>query len=69
MMLSSIRGPRYIMASPTQKTYKKLIPELVQKNIVPTIDFEFKFDLNKLKESIIYVASHRAKGKVIMCIN
>ncbi len=69
MLMSNIGGPRYIMASPTQKTYKKLIPELVQKNILPPIDHKIAFDINALKEAICYVSSHRAKGKVIMSIN
>lgn len=68
MLLSRIRGPRYIIAGPTKKTYQKLVPELVQKKILPAIDHRIVFDIGSIKEAIKYITSHRAKGKVILSI-
>ncbi len=68
MLLSNIKGPRYILAGPTKKTYQNLVPELVKKKILPAIDYRVTLDIMTIKEAIKYISSHHAKGKVILTI-
>lgn len=66
MLASSIAGPRYVMAGPTKKTYRNLVPELVQKRILPAMDDSIDFDLKAIMKAIRYVSLHHSSGKVIM---
>ena len=66
-LLSKIKGPGYIMAGIGSSPAP--IQDLILNNeIKPPIDRIIAFDEDSVKEGIEYVASHRARGKVIISI-
>jgi NADPH:quinone reductase-like Zn-dependent oxidoreductase len=65
--LSMIIGPRYIMAGIGSSPAP--IQNLILKNsIKPVIDRKLSLDENSVKDGIAYVASHRARGKVVISV-
>jgi NADPH:quinone reductase-like Zn-dependent oxidoreductase len=64
---SMIIGPRYIMAGIGSSPAP--IQNLILKNsIKPVIDRKLSLDENSVKDGIAYVASHRARGKVVISV-
>lgn len=66
MFLGMLGKPKYIMAAPTSADFKAISTELAAKNITPIIDQEVAFSVEEVAKAVTYVASHRAKGKVII---
>jgi NADPH:quinone reductase-like Zn-dependent oxidoreductase len=65
--ISMIIGPRYIMAGIGSSPAP--IQNLILKNsIKPVIDRKLSLDENSVKNGIAYVASHRARGKVVISV-
>jgi NADPH:quinone reductase-like Zn-dependent oxidoreductase len=65
--ISMIIGPRYIMAGIGSSPAP--IQNLILKNsIKPIIDRKLSLDENSVKDGIAYVASHRARGKVVISV-
>ncbi len=64
---SMIIGPRYIMAGIGSSPAP--IQNLILKNsIKPVTDRKLSLDENSVKDGIAYVASHRARGKVVISV-
>ena len=65
--ISMIIRPRYIMAGIGSSP--KPIQDFILKNsIKPVIDRKLSLDENSVKDGIAYVASHRARGKVVISV-
>jgi NADPH:quinone reductase-like Zn-dependent oxidoreductase len=65
--ISMIIRPRYIMAGIGSSPAP--IQNLILKNsIKPVIDRKLSLDENSVKDGISYVASHRARGKVVISV-
>lgn len=66
-LVSMISGPRYVMAGigSSPEPIKNFI---LMNSIKPPIDRRLPLDEKSIKESIAYVASHRARGKVVISV-
>lgn len=65
---TTITGPRYIMAG-IGSSLEPLQNLVLNNGIKPPIDRSLPFIEAAIREGISYIASHRAKGKVIIDIN
>ena len=65
--MSMFIGPRYIMAGISSSPAP--IQNLILKNdIKPVIDRNLSFDEKSVRDGVAYVASHRARGKVVISV-
>ena len=64
---SLARGPRYIMAG-ISSTPEPVKDYILAHAIKPPIDRVLSFDENSVREGVAYVASHRARGKVVISV-
>ncbi|MCA9707251.1 MAG: NAD(P)-dependent alcohol dehydrogenase [Myxococcales bacterium] len=66
MLASRTRGPRYVFAGPLAPPWAEIERLVLEPEIRPTIDREVTFEVDAVAEAIRYVASHRARGKVVI---
>ena len=63
--ITKLSGPRYIMAG-IGSSLEPLQNLILNKNIKPPIDRRLPFSEAAVREGITHIASHRAKGKIII---
>jgi NADPH:quinone reductase-like Zn-dependent oxidoreductase len=66
VLLSRLRGPRYYLVGPTRPNFASMQRLIVEKGIRPTVDRTVPFGEQAVRNAIAYVASHRARGKVVI---
>ena len=66
MLGSRFSGPRYVFAAPLAPDWGAIHQSLVKPNIRPAIDRIVEFGEESVRDAIGYVASHRARGKVVI---
>jgi NADPH:quinone reductase-like Zn-dependent oxidoreductase len=66
-LISMIIGPRYIMAG-IGSSPAPIQNFILNNSIKPIIDRKLSFDENSVKDGIAYIASHRARGKVVISV-
>lgn len=68
MLSSRISGPKYKFAGPLAPDWDAIHQSIVKPNIRPVIDRVVGFGEESVREAVGYVASHRARGKVVIKI-
>lgn len=63
---SRVRGPRYVIVGPTKTTYRTLVPEVVEKGLLPAVDRVIPFAIDAMRDAFRHVVSHRTRGRVIV---
>lgn len=63
---SRVGGPRYVFVGPLAPPWEQIERLVLAPDIRPTIDREVAFERDAVAEAIEYVASHRARGKVVI---
>jgi NADPH:quinone reductase-like Zn-dependent oxidoreductase len=66
-LVSKISGPRYIMAG-IGSSLESLQNLVLNNSIKPPIDRQLPFTEAAVREGLAHIASHRAKGKIIIDI-
>ena len=61
-------GPRYHFAGPLAPDFDAIMRSIVEADIRPVIDRVVEFAQEPVRAAIAYVASHRARGKVVIKI-
>lgn len=69
MFFSLFRKPKYTFVAGTRKTFSFFKEYLKTNFIKPVIDKKINFNEKDIQESINYVRTHRATGKVVIEIN
>jgi NADPH:quinone reductase-like Zn-dependent oxidoreductase len=65
-VVSRLRGPRYRLIGPLAPDWAAMQRYLIEPNIRPGIDRVVPFERDAVREALAYVASHRARGKVVI---
>ena len=63
---SRVSGPRYDLVGPLSPDFAAIDRWIVSQGIRPIVDHEVPFEEAPVREAIRYVASHRARGKVVI---
>ena len=66
MLRSRFVGPKYRFAGPLAPDFDAIHQSIVKPNIRPVIDRVVDFSEESVREAVAYVASHRARGKVVI---
>ena len=66
MLSSKFAGPKYHFAGPLAPDWDAIHKSIVKPNIRPVIDRVVDFGEESVREAVGYVASHRARGKVVI---
>lgn len=69
MIISRFRGPRYQLAGTTRAVFRPLEEYLTEHKIKPLIDREIDLTEQEMRDGISYVATHRARGKVVIKVH
>ena len=69
MCSSRVRGPRYVMVSGGLPDWPLIERRFLQPDIRRAVDRVVPFTLGAVSEGIRYVASHRARGKVVVAMD
>lgn len=67
-LVSTLRGPRYRIVGPMAPDWDAIDRLLIAPNVLPVLDRVVPFDRNQVREAVAYVASHRARGKVVIAM-
>ena len=66
LLISRLSGPRYVFAGPLAPDFMEINRWIVQQGLRPVIDRTVPFAQEPVRQALAYVASHRARGKVVI---
>ncbi len=66
LLASRFSGPRYVFAGPLAPDFMAINRWIVQQGLRPVIDRAVPFEQEPVRQALAYVATHRARGKVVI---